>query len=198
MHMCREKVSPVKSSSNAEAGYLKKPQNEDLINSISALTNTRLTESRSEMITMINKNGDQPMSLGDRDSYFEDFETNNVPKGEKGKTGDNHSNDLSVLFKNITENINNAPVPVDGQKRTITNSDDGNNTPAKVQCCQHPAKTASDVEVVLEILNQVDQEHQILQNFGDAISKKLVTVKKNTGHMNQKNLTILKNYMKNY
>ena len=178
MHMCREKVSPVKSSSNAEAGYLKKPQNEDLINSISALTNTRLTESRSEMITMINKNGDQPMSLGDRDSYFEDFETNNVPKGEKGKTGDNHSNDLSVLFKNITENINNAPVPVDGQKRTITNSDGGNNTPAKVQCCQHPAKTASDVEVALEILNQVDQEHQILQNFGDAISKKLVTVKK--------------------
>ena len=45
----REKVSPVNSSSNAEPGYSKKPQNEDLINSISALINTRLTEFRSEM-----------------------------------------------------------------------------------------------------------------------------------------------------
>ena len=38
----REKVSPVNSSSNAEPGYSEKPQNEDLINSISALINTRL------------------------------------------------------------------------------------------------------------------------------------------------------------
>ena len=66
----REKVSPVNSSSNAEPGYSKKPQNEDLINSISALINTRLTEFRSEIITLINKNGDHPMSLGDRGSYY--------------------------------------------------------------------------------------------------------------------------------
>ena len=32
------------------------------------------------MINLINKNGDQSMSLGDRDSYYEDFETNNLPK----------------------------------------------------------------------------------------------------------------------
>ena len=61
--------------------YLKNPQKEDLTNSISALINTRLTEFRSEMITMINKNGDLPMSLGDRNSYYNDFETNNFLKG---------------------------------------------------------------------------------------------------------------------
>ena len=38
-----EKVSPVNLSSNTEPGYSNKPQNEDLINSISALINTRLT-----------------------------------------------------------------------------------------------------------------------------------------------------------
>ena len=72
----REKVSPVNSSLNAELGYLKKVQNEDLINSISALINTRLSEFRSELITLINKNGDQLMFLdiGTRDSYNLDFE----------------------------------------------------------------------------------------------------------------------------
>ena len=74
----RNKVSPVNSSLNTEPGYSKKPQNEDLINSISALINTRLTEFRSEMITLINQNGDEPMYLGDRDSalslnYYEDL-----------------------------------------------------------------------------------------------------------------------------
>ena len=64
----KKKVSPVNSSSNAEPGYLKKSQNADLINSISTLINKRLTEFRSEMITKINKNGDQPVSLRDRDS----------------------------------------------------------------------------------------------------------------------------------
>ena len=170
----REKVSPVNSSSNAEPGYSEKPQNEDLINSISALINTRLTEFRSEMITRINKNGDQPMSLEDRNSSYEDFETNDLPKGEKGKTGDTHFDDLSVLFKNSAENNNNGPVV--GQIRPITNNDGGNNTPAKVPCCQNPAKTMSDVEVDLEILNQVDQEHQIPQNFGGAISGRLASV----------------------
>ena len=55
----------------------KKKQNEDLINSISALINTRLLEFRSEMITLINENGDQQMFLdiGTRDSYYLDFET---------------------------------------------------------------------------------------------------------------------------
>ena len=55
----------------------KKTQNEDLINSISALINTRLSEFRSEMITLINENGDQQMFLdiGTRDSYYLDFET---------------------------------------------------------------------------------------------------------------------------
>ena len=172
----REKVSPVNSSSNAEPGCSKNCQNEDLINSISTLINTRLAEFRSEMTTMINKNGDQPVSLGDRDSYYEDFETHagNLPKGEKGKTGDTHSDDLSALLKNSTENNNNGPTV--GQKRPITNNDGGNSTPAKVLCCQNPAKTVSDVEVDLEILNQVDQEHQNPQNLGDAISERLASV----------------------
>ena len=74
----KRKVSPVNSSLNTEPGYSKKPQNKDLINSISALINTRLTEFRSEMITLINQNGDEPMYLGDRDSalslnYYEDL-----------------------------------------------------------------------------------------------------------------------------
>ena len=51
------------------------------------------------MITLINKNGDQPMSLGDRGSYFENFESNNLPRAEKGKAGDTHSDYLSALFK---------------------------------------------------------------------------------------------------
>ena len=55
----------------------KKKQNEDLINSISALINTRLSEFRSELITLINKNGDQLifLDIGTRDSYYLDFET---------------------------------------------------------------------------------------------------------------------------
>ena len=107
------------------------------------------------------------MSLGDRDSYYEDCETNNLPKG------DAHSADLSVWFKNSAENNNGAVV---GQKRPITNNDGGNNTPAKAPCCQNPAKTVPDVEVDLEILNQVDQEHRIPQNLGHAISERLALV----------------------
>ena len=98
----REKVSPVNSSLNAEPGCSKNSQNEDSINSISALINTKLTEFRSAMVTLINKNGDQPLYLGERDSYYENFETNNLQKGEKGTTGDTHSDDLSVLLKNST------------------------------------------------------------------------------------------------
>ena len=62
------------------------------------------------MITKLNKDRDHPMSLGDRDSYYKDFDTNNLLKGEKDKTGDTHSDDLSALFKNSTENNNNGPV----------------------------------------------------------------------------------------
>ena len=105
----REKVCPVNSSSNAEPGYSKNSQNENLINSVSALINARLTEFRSEMVTMINKNRDQPVSLGDKDSYYEDFDTKDL-KGEKAKTSD----DLSALSKNRTENKKNGPAV--GQK----------------------------------------------------------------------------------
>ena len=45
------------------------------------------------------------MSLGERDSYYEDFQTNTLPKGEKGKIGDIHSDDLSAFFK-IVQKIN--------------------------------------------------------------------------------------------
>ena len=50
------------------------------------------------------------MSLGDRNSYYEDFETNILPKAEKGKTGDTHFDELSVLFKNSAENNNTGSV----------------------------------------------------------------------------------------
>ena len=69
------------------------------------------------------------MSLGDRASYYEDFEINNLPKAEESKTRDTHSNDLSALFKNSAENNNNGAVV--GQKRPITKNDGGTNTPAK-------------------------------------------------------------------
>ena len=55
-----------------------------MINSISAVTNTTLTEYRSEMVPMINKNEDQPMSLEFSDSYYEDFEIT-YPKKKKAK-----------------------------------------------------------------------------------------------------------------
>ena len=99
------------------------------------------------------------------DSYDEDFEKNKLPKAEKGKTGHIHSDDLPVLLKYSTENNNNGSVV--GQKRPITNNDCDNNTPVKDPCCHSPAKTVSDIEVDLEILNQFDQKHQIPQNLGD-------------------------------
>ena len=37
------------------------------------------------MITLMYKNGDQPMPLGDRNSYYEDFEANNLSKQKKAK-----------------------------------------------------------------------------------------------------------------
>ena len=92
-----------------------------------------------------------------------------MPKGEKCKT---------VVF---------------GHNRPSTNNDDGNNIPAKVRVVRIP----SDVEKDLEIINQVDQEQQISQNLGGVISERLASAVKNTVHMNQKNLAILKNYMKN-
>ena len=53
------------------------------------------------MITMINKNGDQSVSLTNRESYCEGFETNNFPKGKKCKTGDTHTDELSALLKRL-------------------------------------------------------------------------------------------------
>ena len=60
-----------------------------------------------------------------------------------------------VLFQNSAENNNNRAEV--GQKKPITNNDGGTNTPSKDPCCQNPAKTVSDIEVDLEILNHVDQ-----------------------------------------
>ena len=57
------------------------------------------------MIILINRNGDQPMPLGEFHSYYEDFETNNLPKGEKGKIGDTHSHDLSAYYLNVMQKI---------------------------------------------------------------------------------------------
>ena len=54
------------------------------------------------------------------------------------------------------------------------------------------------LKVDLEILNQVDQKHQIPQNFVDAISERLASVIRKLWSYETKNLTILKNYMKNY
>ena len=76
------------------------------------------------------------MFLGDRDSYYKDFEINKVLKGEEDKTVDTYPNDLSALLKNSTENNNNGLVV--GQKRPITNNDGGKKTPANVPCCQNP------------------------------------------------------------
>ena len=78
------------------------------------------------------------MSLGDRDSYYENFETTNLTKGKKGKTEYTYSNDMPASFKNRTENTHNGVVV--GQKKLIANSYGNNNTPAKVLCCQNPLK----------------------------------------------------------
>ena len=117
------------------------------------------------------------MSLEDRDSNYKDFQTNNLPKGENSKIGDTYSDDLSALLKQSAENNNNGAVV--GEKRPITNNDGGNNTPALFLCCQNGVKTVSGVEVDLEILSLVGQEHQIPQNLGDAISERLALVIQN-------------------
>ena len=54
-------------------------------------------------------------------------------------------------------------------------NDGDNNTPAKVSCCQNPAKTVSDVE---GDFFQIDQELHIPQNLGDPISERLPSVTK--------------------
>ena len=103
---------------------------------------------------------------------------------------------MSTLFKNSTENSNNGPVT--SQKRPITSNDGSNNTPAKVRCCQNPAKIVSDVVLDLGILNQVEQEHQIPQKLGDAISEKLASVIKKHWSSEPDKFGILNNYMKYY
>lgn len=43
---------------------------------------------------------------------------------------------------------------------------------------QYPTKNVSDVGVDIVILDQVDQEYQIPQNLGDALSERLALVVK--------------------
>ena len=56
--------------------------NEDLINSISALINRRLTNFNSDMITIMYKSGGQCVPSGDMDSYCVDFEIYQKDKKE--------------------------------------------------------------------------------------------------------------------
>ena len=83
------------------------------------------------------------------ESYYEDFETNNLPKGKKEKSGDTHSNYFSAFLKNNTENNNNDPVV--GQKRPITKNGGGNNTLAKTSVLSEFSQGHADIEVDLEI-----------------------------------------------
>ena len=53
-------------------------------------------------------------------------------------------------MKNSAENNNNDPVIA---QRLISNSDDGNILPANVLSYQYPAKTVSEVEVDMVILD---------------------------------------------
>ena len=103
---------------------------------------------------------------------------------------------MSALLKKSAENNNNGAVV--GEKRPITNNDGGNNTPALFLCCQNGVKTVSGVEVDLEILSLVGQEHQIPQNLGDAISERLALVIQNHWSYEPEKFGNIKDYMKNY
>ena len=72
-------------SANAELGCSKNSQKGDLINSISVIIAERLAVLRSEMITVINKNRDKSVSLGDRESYYEGFDATDLQKVGKEK-----------------------------------------------------------------------------------------------------------------
>ena len=96
------------------------------------------------------------------------MKTYNLSKAEKGKTRYTHSDDLSVLFRNSVENNNIG------------------------------ASNVSDVQVDFEIPNHVDQEQQIPQNLGDAISERLASVIKKQCSYEPEKLAILKNCLKNY
>ena len=86
------------------------------------------------MITMINKNGNQPVSFGDWEFYYEGFDATNPQKTGKSKARDSRSNDLFALLKNSTENNNNGLVV--GENEPNSNNDDRNSIPAKAPCCQ--------------------------------------------------------------
>ena len=118
---------------------------------------------------MINKNGNQPCLQEIGTLIIKILRQITYPKEKKEKYEKYHSDNLFALFKNRTENNNNGPVV--GEKTPVTNNDGGNKPPAKVLCCQNPVKT-----VDLEILNQVDQEHQIPQNLGYAKSERLASI----------------------
>ena len=56
------------------------------------------------MITMINKNEDQLVSLGDRESYYEKSYTTDLQTADKWTTRESHSDYLSALLKTRTKN----------------------------------------------------------------------------------------------
>lgn len=58
----------------------KTPKNGELINTISALITEHLADFRSEVITMINKKRDKLVSLGNKESYNEGFDTTDQQK----------------------------------------------------------------------------------------------------------------------
>ena len=56
------------------------------------------------MITMINKNENQLVSLGDRESYYEKSDTTDLQKADKRIARESHSDDLSAMLKNRAKN----------------------------------------------------------------------------------------------
>ena len=54
---------------------------------------------------MINKNENQLVSLGDRESYYEKSDTTDLQKADKRIARESHSDDLSALLKNRAKKI---------------------------------------------------------------------------------------------
>ena len=68
----------VTNQNSAELDCSNNSRNGDLVSSILALITEYLIEFRSEMITIINKSENPPVSLKHRDSYYEGFDTTNT------------------------------------------------------------------------------------------------------------------------
>ena len=79
-----KKTSSINSHSNAGPGSSKNSQNGDLMNSISVLTAERLTQWQNDHSDKQNR--DKSVSLGDRESYYEGFDTTNLQKVGKEKS----------------------------------------------------------------------------------------------------------------